>query len=55
MMMPHSLLPLAPDGKYVVSASNDDTVRVWEVITGKEIARMTHDGDFEIGSFQSRW
>jgi len=31
------------DGKYVVSGSWDGTARVWEVSTGKEIARMTHD------------
>ncbi len=31
------------DGKYVVSGSWDNTARVWEAMTGKEIARMTHD------------
>ncbi len=33
----------SPDGKYVVSGSGDNTARVWEASTGKEIARMTHD------------
>ena len=34
----------SPDGKYVVSGSDDDTARVWEAATGMEIARMTYDG-----------
>ena len=34
----------SPDGKYVVSGSYDNTARVWEASTGKEIARLTHDG-----------
>ena len=33
----------SPDGKYVVSGSYDNTARVWEAATGKEVARMTHD------------
>jgi WD40 repeat protein len=35
----------SPDGKYVVSGSADSTARVWEAMTGKEIARMTHEGN----------
>ncbi len=31
------------DGKYVVSGSLDNTARVWEVATGREVSRMTHD------------
>jgi WD40 repeat protein len=34
----------SPDGKYVASASDDGTARVWDAATGEEIARMTHDG-----------
>ena len=33
----------SPVGNYVVSGSNDNTARVWEAATGKEIARVTHD------------
>jgi WD40 repeat protein len=47
------IVAFSPDGKYLVSSgcnklesSNicfQDSARVWEVSTGKEIARMTHD------------
>jgi len=32
----------SPDGKFVVSGSYDNTARVWDVATGKEVSRMTH-------------
>jgi WD40 repeat protein len=32
---------VTPDGKYVVSGSNDKTVRLWELATGKEVRRFT--------------
>jgi WD40 repeat protein len=35
----------SPDGKYVVSGSDDRTARVWEAQSGREVARMTH-GDW---------
>lgn len=46
-------LAFTPDGKYVISGAgnysiefgnfDDNTVRVWEAATGKEVARMTHE------------
>jgi len=38
-MAPIASLAVTPDGKQVVSASNDKTVRVWDIATGKT-ARM---------------
>jgi uncharacterized delta-60 repeat protein len=39
-----SALAFSPNGKVVASGSYDNTVRVWDALTGKEIARMTHGG-----------
>ena len=33
----------SPDGKYVVSGSADETARVWEATSGKEVARMINN------------
>jgi WD40 repeat protein len=36
---------VTPDGKYVVSGSNDRTVRLWDRATGQEVRRFTgHEG-----------
>jgi hypothetical protein len=32
---------VTPDGQYVVSGSSDNTVRLWELATGKEVRRFT--------------
>ncbi len=32
------------DSKYMVSGSYDGTARVWDAVSGMEMARMTHDG-----------
>ena len=34
----------SPDGKYVATASNDNTSRVWDAATGKQIFVLNHDG-----------
>jgi WD40 repeat protein len=33
-----------PDGKTLVSGSQDATLRVWDVATGKELRKMSHNG-----------
>jgi len=30
------------DGKYILSASSDNTVRIWDAVTGQEISRIVH-------------
>jgi len=37
-------ISFSPNGKYVVSGGRDQTARVWDVFTGEEISRVTHDG-----------
>ncbi len=34
----------SPDGKYLATASKDNTARVWEATTGSEVAKVNHDG-----------
>ena len=34
----------SPDGKYVATASYDNTARLWDVSTGKQIFVLNHDG-----------
>jgi WD40 repeat protein len=37
---------VTPDGKHVVSGSGDNTVRLWELATGKEVRRFTGHADW---------
>lgn len=48
---PVTLLAFSPDGKYILTASLDKKVRVWDVLTGKEIAHMTHGLDITAIAF----
>ncbi len=35
----------SPDGRYIVTASWDDSARVWDASTGEEAARLLHERD----------
>ena len=37
-------MDVSPDGKYVASSSFDDTVRLWEIDTGREVYRLPGHG-----------
>ncbi len=43
----------SPDGRYVVTGSADHTARVWDIETGEELARMTHDDQVITAVFSS--
>ncbi len=43
--------PLSPDGKFVVTASGDETVRVWEAASGQKVARMAHEDEVRAVAF----
>jgi len=38
-----SVLAVTPDGRYVVSGSSDNTLRVWDLKDGKQIFTFTLD------------
>ncbi len=37
---------IAPDGKTAISASDDKTLKVWDLLTGKEVASFSGEGAF---------
>ena len=37
-------MDVSPDGKFIVSSSLDDTVRLWEIVSGREIYRLPGHG-----------
>ena len=41
----------SPDGRTVVTASFDNTARLWDAASGKELQRLTHDGAVDAASF----
>ena len=46
-----NFLSFSPDQRYVVSVTDNHTVRVWEVLTGKEIARKTYLTNVVLAAF----
>jgi len=41
----------SPDGKYLTTASSDNTARIWDVETGKQLTRMEYDGSIDAVTF----
>lgn len=43
----------SPDGMHVVTASEDDTARVWDTVTGRELTQLEqHDGSLNIDAIR---
>ena len=41
----------SPDGRTIVSASDDNTARLWDVASGKQLQRLKHEGKVHAASF----
>ena len=42
---------IAPDGKTAISASKDNTLKIWDLLSGKEVASFSGDYEFECCAF----
>ena len=46
----------SPDGRYVVGASSDGSIILWDVATGKEVRHFSgHPGGAYAVAFSSEW
>lgn len=43
-------IAFSPDGEYLATSA-DETARVWDVTSGQEVARITHDQDLQSIAF----
>ena len=52
-----NMVNFSSDNRWVATSSYDNTARIWDAQTGKEIARLEHDGPVTAVSFNSdnRW
>ena len=44
----------SPDGKHIVTASDDQTARIWDAATGQEVRQLSgHTDGGQLGGLQS--